>query len=150
LCIKPSRRRTSSRSSRWMTRSPCRHRWVGLQRSMRMMMESPSTRRSNRAWSSPSCTWRRRGRTSSFLCVCALIFRRHRGLHISRPSSGSSGIFYTLLSSVFGTRRPLPFCFLDFWMPTLRGVESIGSRLRGLASYWDLRLFLDLLANNLM
>jgi hypothetical protein len=37
-----------------------------------------------------------------------------------------------------------------FRMPTLRGVESIGSRLRGLASFWDLRLFLGLLANSLV
>jgi hypothetical protein len=113
-------------------------------------MESPWTRRSTRAWSAPSCTWWRRRRTSSFLCVCALIFRHCRGLHIDRPSSGSSGIFDTLLSSVFGIRRPLPFRFLIFWMPTLRGVESIGSRLRGLASFWDLRLFLGLFANSLV
>jgi hypothetical protein len=39
---------------------------------------------------------------------------------------------------------------LVFRMPTLRGVELIGSRLRGLASFWDLRLFLGLLANNLV
>jgi hypothetical protein len=73
-----------------------------------------------------------------------------RGLHIGRPSSGSSGIFDTLLSSVFGTWRLLPFLFLVFRMPTLRGVESIGSRLLGLASFWDLRLFLGLLVNSLV
>jgi hypothetical protein len=70
---------------------------------------------------------RRQGRTSSFLCVCALVFRRRKGLHIGRPSSGSSSIFDTLLSSVFGIRCPLPFCFWFFQMPTLRGVESIGN-----------------------
>jgi hypothetical protein len=61
-----------------------------------------------------------------------------------------SGIFDTLLCLVFGTRRPLPFRFLVFQMPTLRGVESIGNQLRGLASFWDLRLFLGLLENSLV
>jgi hypothetical protein len=77
--------------------------------------------------------------------VCIL-----RGLHISRPSSGSSCIFDTLLSSVFGTRRPLPFRFLVFRMPTLRGVESIGNRLRVLANFWYPHLFIGLLANILV
>jgi hypothetical protein len=113
-------------------------------------MESPWTRRSTGAWSAPSCTWRWWGRTSSFLCVCALVFKRRRGLHIGRPSSGSSGIFNTLLSSVFGTRRPLLFCFLVFRMPILWGVKSIRNWLRVLASFWDFRLFLGLLANNLV
>jgi hypothetical protein len=35
-------------------------------------------------------------------------------------------------------------------MPILWGVESIGSRLRGLVSFWDHRLFLGLLTNNLV
>jgi hypothetical protein len=83
-----------------------------------------------------------------FLCVCALIFRRHRGLHIDRLSSGSSGIFDTLLSLVFGTRRPPLFLFLVFRMLILWGVESIGSRLRGLVSFWVPRLFLVLLAED--
>jgi hypothetical protein len=106
------------------------------------------TRKSTRAWLAPSCTWRRRGQTFSFLCVCALIFRRRQGLHIGRPSSGYSGIFDTLMSLVFGTRRPLPFCFLIFWMLILRGVELIGNRLRVLANFWVPRLFLGHLANN--
>jgi hypothetical protein len=37
-----------------------------------------------------------------------------------------------------------------FWMSTLRGVESIGNQLRVLASFWDLRLILGLLAKNLV
>jgi hypothetical protein len=45
------------------------------------------------------------------------------------------------MCSVFGIRRPLPFRFLVFQMPTLQGVELIRSRLRGLASFWDLHLF---------
>jgi hypothetical protein len=121
---------------------PCRHRWVRLQSLTRTRTESPWTRRSTGAWSAPSCTWRRRGRTSSFLCVCALIFRRHWGLHIDRPSSGSSGIFNILVSLVFGTQRPPLFLFLVFRMPILRGVESIGSRLRGLVSFGFLTCFL--------
>jgi hypothetical protein len=76
--------------------------------------------------------------------------RHHRGLHIGRPSSRSSGIFDTLLSLVFGSRRPHPFCFLVFWMLTLQGVESIGNQLRILASFWVLHLSLCLLANNLV
>jgi hypothetical protein len=82
--------------------------------------------------------------------VCALVFRRRRGLHIGRPSSESSSIFDTLLSSVFGTQRPLPFRFSVFRMPTLQGVESIRSRLRGLVSFWVPCLFLGLLANSLV
>jgi hypothetical protein len=101
--------------------------------------ESPWYRRSTGAWLADSCTWRWRGRTFSFLCVCALVFRRRRGLHISRPSSGFSGIFDTVLSSVFGIRHPLLFRFLGFRMPILQGV-----------SFWDLRLFLGLLANSLV
>jgi hypothetical protein len=91
-----------------------------------------------------------RGQTSSLLYVCALVFRRRRGLHIGRTSSGFSGTFDTLLSPDFGTRRPLPFCFLVFRVPTLRGVESIGNQLRVLASFWVPRLFLALLANSLV
>jgi hypothetical protein len=115
-----------------------------------MRTKSLWTRRSTRAWSAPSYTWRWRGRTSNFLYVFALVFRSRWGLHINRPSSRSSGIFDTLLSSVFGTRRPLPFRFLFFRMPTLRGDESIGNRLRVLASFWDPCLFLGLFANNLV
>jgi hypothetical protein len=55
-------------------------------------MESSWIRRSTRAWSAPSCTWWRRGRTFSFRCVCALVFKCRRGLHIGKPSSGSSSI----------------------------------------------------------
>jgi hypothetical protein len=77
-------------------------------------------------------------------------FRRRRGLHIGKPSSGSSGIFDTLLSLVFDTRRPLLFRFLVFRMLILRGVESIGSRLRGLVSFWVPHFFLGLLANSLV
>jgi hypothetical protein len=82
--------------------------------------------------------------------VPVLVFKCRQGLHIGQPSSGSSGIIDTLLSSVFGTRRPLPFHFLVFRMPTLQGVESIGNRLQVHASFWDLRLFLGLLANSLV
>jgi hypothetical protein len=87
-------------------------------------------------------------RTSNFLCVCALIFMRR--LHISMPSSGLQISFDTLLSMVFGTRRPLLFRFLVSHMPTSRGVESIRNRLRVLASLWVLRLFLGLLGINLV
>jgi hypothetical protein len=49
-------------------------------------MKSSWTRRSTGAWLAPSCTLQRRGRTSSFLCVCALVFRRRQGLRIGKPS----------------------------------------------------------------
>jgi hypothetical protein len=53
-------------------------------------------------------------------------------------------------SLLYLTSSPLPFRFLVFRMPILRGVESIGSRLRGLVSFWYLRLFLGLLVNSLV
>jgi hypothetical protein len=90
-----------------------------------MRTENLWTRRSTRAWSTPSCTWRRRGRTYNSVCVSVLVFRRQRGCCIIRPSSRSSGIFDTLLSLGFGTRRPLLLRFMVFQMPTL-GVVSIG------------------------
>jgi hypothetical protein len=90
----------------------------------------------------------RRGHTFSFLCICVLIFRHRLRLHIGGPSRGSSGIFDTLLSSVFGTQCPPLFRFLVFWMPTLRGVVSIGNQLRVLASFWVPCLFLGCLADS--
>jgi hypothetical protein len=48
------------------------------------------------------------------------------------------------------TRRPLLFRFLVFRMPILWGAESIGSRLRGLVSFWVPRLFLGFLAKSLV
>jgi hypothetical protein len=57
------------------------------------------------------------------VCLC-IVFRHRRGLHIGRLSSGSLGIFDTLLSLVFGTRRPLPFRFLVFGC-RLCGVSSL-------------------------
>jgi hypothetical protein len=83
------------------------------------------------------------------MCLCARFQASPRTSH-GRPSSGSSGIFDTLLSLVFGTRRPLIFRFLVFRMSILRGVESIESRLRGLVSFWVPHLFLGLLANSLV
>jgi hypothetical protein len=71
-----------------------------------------------------------------------LIFRCHQGIHINSPSNESSGIFDTLLSLVVGTRRPLPFLFFVFWLPTSRGVESIGSRPLGCAIFGFFACFL--------
>jgi hypothetical protein len=56
------------------------------------------------------------------LCLCAR-FQHCRRLHIGRPSSLSLDIFETLLSLVFGTRRPLPFLLLFFGC-RLCGVSS--------------------------
>jgi hypothetical protein len=83
------------------------------------------------------------------VCLCTRFQVSPKTSH-RRPSRGSSIIFDTLLSSVFGTRRPLPFLFLVFRMPILWGVESIRSQLRGLVSFWDLCLFLGLLADSLV
>jgi hypothetical protein len=51
------------------------------------------------------------------------------------------GLWYSTSSSL---------SLLGFRMPTLRGLESIGSRLRGLVSFWVPHLFLGLLANSLV
>jgi hypothetical protein len=51
------------------------------------------------------------------------------------------GLWYSASSSL---------SLLGFQMPILRGVESIGSRLRGLVSFWVPRLFLGILANSLV
>jgi hypothetical protein len=83
------------------------------------------------------------------VCLCTRFQVSPRTSH-RQASNGSSSIFDILLSSVFGTRRPLPFCFMVFQMPTLQGVESIGNRLWVLASFWDLRLFRGPLTNNLV
>jgi hypothetical protein len=80
------------------------------------------------------------------VCLCACFQASQRTSH----QQAVKRIFRYLLSSVFGTRRPLPFRFLVFRMPTLRGVETIGNQLRVLASFWDLCMFFGLLANNLV
>jgi hypothetical protein len=146
LCIKPSTRRTSSRSSIWMTLKPLSTPMSTTTALYADEDKSPWTRCSTEAWLAPSCTWR----TFCFWCVYALVFGRRRWLHVGRSSSGSSGIFDTLLSSVFGTRHPLPFRYLSFRMSSLWGVESIESGLRGRANFWIPHLFLGLLTKNLM
>jgi hypothetical protein len=93
------------------------------------------TRRSTRAWSGHSSTWRWRGRTSSFLYVCALVFKRLQGLHISKRSSAYSGTCVTLPTSTFGTPRLLLWRFMVFQTPILPDVGWIGSPLLGLASF---------------
>jgi hypothetical protein len=87
------------------TPSPCRHRWVRLQRLTRTRMEIPWTRSSTEALSAPSYTWRRRVRTNNSLSSYAHIFRRHWGRRINKLSSRSSGIFDTLLRLGFSTRH---------------------------------------------
>jgi hypothetical protein len=83
------------------------------------------------------------------VCLCARFHASTRTSH-RQAVKRISGIFDTLLTSVFDTRRPLPFRLFVFRMLTLRGVESIRNRLRVLSSFWDLRLFLGLLANSLV
>jgi hypothetical protein len=80
------------------------------------------------------------------VCLCARFQASTRTSHRQAVKRISS-IRNTLLTSVFDTRRPLPFRLFVFWMLTLRGIEN---RLRVLASFWDLRLFLGLLANSLV
>jgi hypothetical protein len=64
-----------------------RHRWVRLQLLMWMRKVNMWIRRSTEAWSGHSSTWQRRGRTSSSRCVCALVFKRLRGLRIGKQWS---------------------------------------------------------------
>jgi hypothetical protein len=78
------------------------------------------------------------------VCLCARFQASPRTSH-RQAVKRIFRIFNTLLSSVIGTQRPLPVRFLVFWMPILWGVESIGSQLRGLVSFWNLLLFLGLL-----
>jgi hypothetical protein len=149
LCIKPSKRRTSSRNSRWTTQSPCPHQRVRLQHSTRMRTKSPWTRRSTGAWSAPSCTWRQRGRTSIFLCLCTRFQASPKTLHRQAVKwifrylrySPELGLWYSASSSL---------SLLVFSDANFVGVESIGNRLQVLTSFWDLRLFLGLLANSLV
>jgi hypothetical protein len=81
--------------------------------------------------------------------LIACVSMNHQN-QLEQMSNGAMFATDTLLSSVFGTRRPLLFRFLVFRMPTLRGVESIGNRLRVLASFWVPHLFLGLLVNSLV
>jgi hypothetical protein len=79
------------------------------------------------------------------LCLCARFQTLQRTSHRQAIRRIFRYLRYTP-ELIFGTRRPLPFRLLVFRMLILRGVLSIGSRLRGLASFWDLCLFLGLLA----
>jgi hypothetical protein len=106
------------------------------------------TRRSTRAWSGHSSTWRRRGRTSSSRYVCALIFKRLQGHRIGKWSSAYSGTSVTLPTSAFGTPCPLLWRFMVFQTRILPGVSWIGSPLLGLASSWDLHWCLGIPANS--
>jgi hypothetical protein len=66
------------------------------------------------AWSGHSSTWRWRGRTSSSRYVCALVFKRLRGLRIGKRWSKFSGTCITLPTSAFGIPRPLLWRFTVF------------------------------------
>jgi hypothetical protein len=83
------------------------------------------------------------------VCLCACFQTPWRTSH-RQAVKRTLGIFDTLLSSIFGIQCPLLFRFLGFRMPTLWGVDLIGSRLQGHASFWVALLFLGLLANNLV
>jgi hypothetical protein len=85
---------------------------------------------------------------SSSRYVCALVFKRLRGLRIGKRWSEFSGTCVTLLASAFGTPCPLLWRFMVFRMHILPGVGWIGSPLLGLASFWVLLLCLGLPANN--
>jgi hypothetical protein len=115
---------------------------------MRMRKVNTWTRRSTEAWSGHSSTWRRRGRTSSSRYVCALVFKRLRGLRIGKRWSGFSGTCVTHPTLAFGTPRPPLWLFMVFRMRILPSVGWIGSPLLGLASFWDLPWCLGLPANS--
>jgi hypothetical protein len=107
-----------------------------------MKMASPWTRRSTGAWSAPSSTWWWWGQTYSSVCVCALIFRLPRGLHIGRLSRGLSGTWTTLLSLVFDILPPRHSHFTNTPMLILLGVVWIASLPRVVASFSVLLWFL--------
>jgi hypothetical protein len=148
LCTGLSTARTLCGSSRWRIPRLWRRRWVRLRLLMRTRKVNTWTRRSTGAWSGHSSTWRRRGRTYSSWCVCALIFKRLRGLRIGKQWSEFSGTCVTLPTSAFGTPRPLLWCFMVFQTRILSGVGWIGSPLLGLASFLVLLWCLGLLTNN--
>jgi hypothetical protein len=148
LCTKPSTPRTLWGSSRWRTLRPWWRLWVWLQLLMQMRKVNTWTRRSIRAWSGHSSTWRRRDRTSSSRYVYALIFKHLQGLRIGKWSSAFSGICVTLPTSAFGTSRLLLWLFMVFQTRILLGVGWIGSLLLGLDSSWDLLWCLGLPANS--
>jgi hypothetical protein len=115
---------------------------------MRTRKVNTWTRRSTRAWSGHSSTWRRRGRTSSSQYVCALVFKLLRGLRIGMRWSAFSGTCVTLPTWAFVTLHPLLWLVMVFQMRILPGVGWIGSPLLGLASFWDLLWCLGLPANS--
>jgi hypothetical protein len=115
---------------------------------MRTRKVNTWTRRSTEAWSGHSSSWRRRGRTSSSRYVCALFFKRLRGLRFGKWWSEFSGNCVTLPTSAFGTPRPLLWRFMVFRMRILLGVNCIGSPLLGLPSFWHLLWCLGLPANS--
>jgi hypothetical protein len=83
------------------------------------------------------------------MCLCTRFQASLRTSHLQavkrifryRQYTPELGLWYSASSTL---------SLLVFWMLTLRGVESIGSRLRGLVSFWVPRLFLGLLANSLV
>jgi hypothetical protein len=106
------------------------------------------TRRSTKAWSGHSSTWRRQGQTYSSQYVCALIFKRLQGLRIGKRWSEFLGTCVTLPTSAFGTPRLLLRRFMVFQTRILPGVGWIGCPLLGLASFWVLLWCLSLPANS--
>jgi hypothetical protein len=148
LCTKLSTPRTLWGSSRWRTPRPWRCLWVQLQLLMRMRKVNTWTKRSTRAWSGHSSTWRRRGQTSNSQYVCALVFKRLQGHHISRRSSAFSSACVTLPTSAFGTLCPLLWLFMVFQTRILTGVGWMGSPLLGLISSWNLLWCLGLPTNS--
>jgi hypothetical protein len=88
--------------------------------------------------------------TYSSVCVCALVFKPHRGHHIDRPSRGSSGTYSLPLVLAFGIRPPRLFLFMVFLMWISLVVESRGSLLLVLASFFGPRWFRCLPASSLV
>jgi hypothetical protein len=79
-----------------------------------------------------------------------LVFKCLRGLRIDKRWSEFSGTCITLLTSTFGTPRPLPWLIMVFRMLILPGVGWIGSPLLEFASFWELLWCLGLPANSRM
>jgi hypothetical protein len=84
-----------------------------------------------------------------FVCLCARFHASPRTSHRQVVKRIFRYLRYTHELDLWYSASSF-LSLMVLWMPTLRGVESIGSRLRGLVSFWVPHLFLDLLANSLV
>jgi hypothetical protein len=83
------------------------------------------------------------------VCLCARFQASPRTSHRQAVKRIFRYLLYTPELSLWYSASS-SLLLLGFWMPTLWAVEAIGNRHWVLTSFWDLRLFLGLLANSLV